>query len=88
MIRSWRELVIENAVLRHPPSDLRRRGKRPELHLVDRLKLLIGARVAVVASRGDAVGRFEHADAPGLLIRLPFAIVGTAPVPCGTAQER
>jgi hypothetical protein len=35
-----------------------------------------------------AVGWFEHADSPGLLIRLLSAIVGAAPVPRGTAQER
>jgi hypothetical protein len=34
------------------------------------------------------VGWFEHAGAPGLLSRLPSAIVGAAPVPRGTAQER
>ena len=39
-VRSRRELIIENAVLRHQVTDLRRRSKRPKLHLVDRLKLL------------------------------------------------
>jgi transposase InsO family protein len=42
-VRSRRELIIENAVLRHQVTVLRRRSKRPKLHLVDRLKLLIGA---------------------------------------------
>ena len=44
-VRSRRELIIENAVLRHQVNVLRRRSKRPKLNLVDRLKLLIGARV-------------------------------------------
>jgi hypothetical protein len=43
-IRSRRELVLENAVLRHQVNVLRRRSKRPTLGLVDRLKLLLGAR--------------------------------------------
>jgi hypothetical protein len=43
-VRSRRELVLENAVLRHQVNVLRRRSKRPKLHLVDRLKLLLGAR--------------------------------------------
>src|ERR1700759_1510756 len=43
-VRPRRELVLENAVLRHQVSVLRRRSKRPTLHLVDRLKLLLGAR--------------------------------------------
>jgi len=42
--RSPRELVLENAVLRHQVNVLRRHSKRPKLHLVDRLKLLVGAR--------------------------------------------
>ena len=44
-VRSRRELIIENAVLRHQVIVLRRRSRRPKLHLVDRLKLLIGARM-------------------------------------------
>src|SRR5678815_4183358 len=43
-VRSRRELVLENAVLRHQVNVLRRHSKRPKLHLVDRLKLLLGAR--------------------------------------------
>jgi hypothetical protein len=42
--RPRRELVLENAVLHHQVNILRRRSKRPRLHLIDRLKLLIGAR--------------------------------------------
>jgi hypothetical protein len=38
-IRSRRELVIENAVLRHQVNVLRRRSKRPKLQLTDRIKL-------------------------------------------------
>jgi isopropylmalate/homocitrate/citramalate synthase len=44
-VRSRRELIIENAVLRHQVNVLRRRRTRPKLNLVDRLKLLIGARL-------------------------------------------
>jgi hypothetical protein len=43
-VRSRRELVLENAVLRHQLNVLRRRSKRPKLRAIDRLKLLIGAR--------------------------------------------
>jgi transposase InsO family protein len=43
-VRSRRELVLENAVLRHQVNVLRRRCKRPRLDVVDRLKLLLGAR--------------------------------------------
>jgi putative transposase len=42
-VRSRRDLIIENAVLRHQVNVLRRHSKRPKLNLVDRLKLLIGA---------------------------------------------
>jgi len=42
-VRSRRELVLENAVLRHQVNVLRRHSKRPKLDLVDRLKLLLGA---------------------------------------------
>ena len=42
-VRPRRELVLENAVLRHQVNVLRRHSKRPKLHLVDRLKLLLGA---------------------------------------------
>jgi hypothetical protein len=41
-VRSRRELIIENAVLRHQVDDLRRRSKRPKLDVLDRLKLLSG----------------------------------------------
>ena len=43
-LRFRRELVLENAVLRHQVNVLRRRSTRPKLHLIDRLKLLVGAR--------------------------------------------
>jgi len=36
-VRSRRELVLENAVLRHQVNVLRRRSKRPKLRLVDRI---------------------------------------------------
>lgn len=44
VVRPRREMVLENATLRHQVNVLRRRGKRPTLHLVDRVKLLLGAR--------------------------------------------
>jgi hypothetical protein len=43
-VQSRRELVLENAVLRHQVNVLRRHSKRPKLRLVDRLKLTLGAR--------------------------------------------
>src|SRR5882672_6966268 len=43
-VRSRRELVLENAVLRHQVNVLRRSSKRPKLSLVVRVKLLLGAR--------------------------------------------
>src|SRR5215470_16581419 len=36
LVRSRRELVLENAVLRHQVNVLRRGSKRRKLHLVDR----------------------------------------------------
>jgi putative transposase len=42
-LRSRRELVVENATLRHQVSVLRRTSGRPRLGLSDRLRLLIGA---------------------------------------------
>jgi hypothetical protein len=54
-VRSRRELIIENAVLRHQVTVLRRRSKRPKLHLVDRLKLLIGARMLPSWRRAIAI---------------------------------
>jgi transposase InsO family protein len=41
--RSRRELVVENATLRHQLSVLRRTGGRPRLGLTDRLRLLVSA---------------------------------------------
>jgi hypothetical protein len=35
-VRSRRELIIENAILRHQVNVLRRRSKRPMLHLLQR----------------------------------------------------
>jgi hypothetical protein len=54
-VRSRRELIIENAVLRHQGNVLRRRSKRPKLNLVDRLKLLIGARLLPSWRRAIAI---------------------------------
>lgn len=41
--RSRRDLIVENAVLRHQINVLRRRAGRPRLGAVDRFKLLLGA---------------------------------------------
>src|SRR5215470_8790317 len=66
-VRSRRELVLENAVLRHQVNILRRRSKRPKLNLVDRLKLLIGARLlpswrrAIAIVQPDTVLRWHRA---------------------------
>jgi hypothetical protein len=66
-VRSQRELVLENAVLRHQVNVLRRRSKRPTLHLVDRLKLLLGARWlpswrrVIVLVQPDTVLRWHRA---------------------------
>jgi transposase InsO family protein len=54
-VRSRQELIIENAVLRHQVNVLRRRSKRPKLNLVDRLKLLIGARLLPSWRRAIAI---------------------------------
>jgi hypothetical protein len=42
-VRSRRDLIIENAMLRHQINVLRRSTKRPELGTPDRLKLILGA---------------------------------------------
>jgi hypothetical protein len=65
-VRSRRELIIENAVLRHQVNVLRRRSKRPTLHLVDRLKLLVGARLlpsrrAIAIVQPETVVRLHRA---------------------------
>jgi transposase InsO family protein len=66
-MRSRRELVLENAVLRHQVNVLRRRSKRPKLHLIDRLKLLVGARwlpswrQAIVLVQPETVLRWHRA---------------------------
>ncbi len=41
--RSRRDLIVENAVLRHQINVLRRSAGRPRLGAVDRFKLLLGA---------------------------------------------
>ena len=59
MVRSRRELVLENAVLRHQVNVLRRGSKRRKLHLIDRLKLLVGARLLPSWRRAIAIVRPE-----------------------------
>jgi hypothetical protein len=49
---SW---VLENAVLRHQVNVLRRGSKRRKLHLIDRLKLLLGARLLPSWRRAIAI---------------------------------
>jgi hypothetical protein len=67
MVRPRRELVLENAVLRHQVNVLQRRSKRPKLHFVDRLKLLLGARWlpswrrAIVLVQPETVLRWHRA---------------------------
>ena len=60
VVRSRRELVLENAVLRHRVNVLRRRSKHPKLNLLDRLKLLIGARL--LPSWRRAIGIVQAGD--------------------------
>jgi putative transposase len=55
VVRSRQELILENDVLRHQVNVLRRRGKRPTLSLVDRLKLIIGARLLPSWRRAIAI---------------------------------
>src|SRR5688500_4637234 len=43
--RSRRDLLVENAVLRHQIVVFRRRTPRPSFTTVDRLRLLLGARL-------------------------------------------
>ena len=45
LCRSRRDLLIENSVLRHELGILRRRSQRRKLNLMDRLRLLLGARL-------------------------------------------
>jgi len=65
--RSRRELVVENAVLRHQVNVLRRRTMRPRLGLVDRLKLLVGARLlhswrqAIIIVKPETILRWHRA---------------------------
>ncbi|HJX52641.1 MAG TPA: hypothetical protein VJ801_07750 [Polyangia bacterium] len=67
MSRSRRELVIENAVLRHQVNILRRNTKRPSLGVTDRLKLLLGSsllpawRRAIAIVQPDTVLRWHRA---------------------------
>jgi hypothetical protein len=55
-MRSRRELVLENAVLRHQVNVLRRRSKRPKLHLIDRTVAFQPRQNSGVAGAGGASG--------------------------------
>jgi pimeloyl-ACP methyl ester carboxylesterase len=65
--RSRRDLIIENAVLRHQINILRRGKKRPRLEVTDRLKLLLGAsllpawRQAIAIVQPDTLLRWHRA---------------------------
>src|SRR5208283_6186079 len=65
--RSRRDLIIENAVLRHQINILRRGKKRPRLGVTDRLKLLLGAsllpawRQAIAIVQPDTLLRWHRA---------------------------
>jgi putative transposase len=65
--RARRDLVIENAVLRHQVHVLRRRSKRPNLQLTDRIILLVGARLlsswrrVIVVVQPETVLRWHRA---------------------------
>ena len=67
LCRSRRDLIVENAVLRHQLGILRRRSQRPRLHLMDRLRLLLGARLlehwraAIVVVQPDTLIRWHRA---------------------------
>jgi hypothetical protein len=54
-IRTRRELIIENALLRHQIVVLHRHVPRPRLTLLDRLKLVIGARLVPGWRRAIAI---------------------------------
>ena len=65
--RPRRELVVENAVLRHQLNVLRRHVKRPALGPIDRLRLVIGAallpswRGAIAIVQPDTILRWHRA---------------------------
>ena len=54
-VRSRRDLVIENAVLRHQINVLHRSTKRPKLGIPDRLKRLLGASLLPTWRRAVAI---------------------------------
>jgi putative transposase len=89
--RSRRELVVENAVLRHQVNVLRRRTKRPMLGLVDRLKLLVGARLlqswrqAIVVVQPETIIRWHRAGFR-LFWRRRSRPCRTSPVPAETIE--
>jgi hypothetical protein len=55
IVRSRRELVIENAMLRHQIVILRRKSPHPRLTTVDRLRLLVAAAVLPTSRRALAI---------------------------------
>lgn len=65
--RSRRELVVENATLRHQLSVFRRASGRPRLGLTDRLRLLVGAallpawRKAIVVVQPETIFKWHRA---------------------------
>ena len=67
VVPSRRDMIIENAMLRHQINVLRRGAKRPRLGPTDRLKLLLGAsllptwRRAVAIAQPDTILRWHRA---------------------------
>ena len=65
--RSRRELVLENAILRHQLGVLRRRSPRPRMRLGDRLRLLLAAallpawRQAILLVQPETILRWHRA---------------------------
>jgi hypothetical protein len=65
-LRSRRELVVENATLRHQVSVLRRTGGRPRLGLSDRLRLLTLQGLAVSQGFRAAFSAAAHHICQGI----------------------
>ncbi len=86
VVRSRRDLIIENAMLRHQINVLRRSAKRPRLGLTDRLKLLLGAsllpawRRAVAIVQPDTILRWHRAGFR-LFWRIRSRPRGNSPLP-------
>jgi hypothetical protein len=86
VVRSRRDLIIENAMLRHQINVLRRSTKRPRLGLSDRLMLLLGASLlptwqrAVAIVQPDTILRWYRAGFR-LFWRIRSRTRGNSPLP-------